>query len=318
MSVAVDSRPAVNGHDNPELKAETTSPSRFTAVNGCGEAPSGSLHNHRSSESPTTAAAAAAAAAAAQNHAPSQSVETGKDVLPNAPPDSSDKGGGVASPQENGDDRTKSDHSPNRHKRKRTISPHGSSSPAPNASRSPPSRPPDGNVNVVWQQVAEVNGSPRPASALESDVRANPVPSGNATVLERPDVIPSNFNAPSREDSYDSQPHGAQLLKNEDSSDARLAEALQQQDAHQAGGSSSSIALSWEPASATTNGSVAVEPSSPPAQNSSEQPQRLSGEDRPKKKRAFGHRTKTGCMTCRQRKKKCDEQHPQCESSPCM
>lgn len=31
-----------------------------------------------------------------------------------------------------------------------------------------------------------------------------------------------------------------------------------------------------------------------------------------KKKRAFGHRTKTGCMTCRQRKKKCDEQKPSC------
>lgn len=34
----------------------------------------------------------------------------------------------------------------------------------------------------------------------------------------------------------------------------------------------------------------------------------------PKRKRVFSNRTKTGCMTCRRRKKKCDEQHPTCES----
>jgi hypothetical protein len=32
----------------------------------------------------------------------------------------------------------------------------------------------------------------------------------------------------------------------------------------------------------------------------------------PKRKRAFSHRTKTGCITCRSRKKKCDEQKPSC------
>lgn len=34
----------------------------------------------------------------------------------------------------------------------------------------------------------------------------------------------------------------------------------------------------------------------------------------PKRKRVFSNRTKTGCMTCRRRKKKCDEQHPTCKS----
>ncbi|CAG8188252.1 unnamed protein product [Penicillium olsonii] len=34
----------------------------------------------------------------------------------------------------------------------------------------------------------------------------------------------------------------------------------------------------------------------------------------PKRKRVFSNRTKTGCMTCRRRKKKCDEQHPQCNN----
>jgi hypothetical protein len=32
-----------------------------------------------------------------------------------------------------------------------------------------------------------------------------------------------------------------------------------------------------------------------------------------KRKRVFSNRTKTGCMTCRKRKKKCDEGHPYCE-----
>ena len=32
-----------------------------------------------------------------------------------------------------------------------------------------------------------------------------------------------------------------------------------------------------------------------------------------KRKRVFSNRTKTGCMTCRRRKKKCDELHPECE-----
>ena len=33
----------------------------------------------------------------------------------------------------------------------------------------------------------------------------------------------------------------------------------------------------------------------------------------PKRKRNFSNRTKTGCMTCRRRKKKCGEERPQCK-----
>lgn len=36
--------------------------------------------------------------------------------------------------------------------------------------------------------------------------------------------------------------------------------------------------------------------------------------DPKKRKRNFSNRTKTGCLTCRKRKKKCDEQKPECES----
>ena len=37
--------------------------------------------------------------------------------------------------------------------------------------------------------------------------------------------------------------------------------------------------------------------------------------DPKKRKRNFSNRTKTGCMTCRRRKKKCDETRPECKSS---
>ena len=36
-------------------------------------------------------------------------------------------------------------------------------------------------------------------------------------------------------------------------------------------------------------------------------------DERKRRKRVFSNRTKTGCMTCRRRKKKCDEQHPECQ-----
>lgn len=35
--------------------------------------------------------------------------------------------------------------------------------------------------------------------------------------------------------------------------------------------------------------------------------------DSKKRKRNFSNRTKTGCLTCRRRKKKCDEAKPECE-----
>ena len=41
-----------------------------------------------------------------------------------------------------------------------------------------------------------------------------------------------------------------------------------------------------------------------------------TGQGNPKRKRVFSNRTKTGCLTCRRRKKKCDEGQPQCKSTP--
>lgn len=40
--------------------------------------------------------------------------------------------------------------------------------------------------------------------------------------------------------------------------------------------------------------------------------------DAKKRKRNFSNRTKTGCLTCRKRKKKCDECKPECKCDPCQ
>ncbi|EXJ96501.1 hypothetical protein A1O1_01627 [Capronia coronata CBS 617.96] len=69
------------------------------------------------------------------------------------------------------------------------------------------------------------------------------------------------------------------------SPDAHLAEILQQE------GSGPDAQRSWDP-SPSSNGEAATVGS--------------------KRKRNFSNRTKTGCLTCRARKKKCDEQHPTC------
>ncbi|KAJ5340164.1 Maltose/galactoside acetyltransferase [Penicillium brevicompactum] len=47
--------------------------------------------------------------------------------------------------------------------------------------------------------------------------------------------------------------------------------------------------------------------------HASKQPE-AAGQVAQKRKRVFSHRSKTGCMTCRRRKKKCDEQHPACNN----
>lgn len=49
------------------------------------------------------------------------------------------------------------------------------------------------------------------------------------------------------------------------------------------------------------------------AYGSSQNPDPMLQHDPKKRKRNFSNRTKTGCLTCRKRKKKCDETKPECE-----
>lgn len=92
----------------------------------------------------------------------------------------------------------------------------------------------------------------------------------------------------------------AQKAQNLDTSDAQLVEALQRE-------THSTDSMEQKPWPAGPL-SVTGESMSPYTQEKSQSTVQVG----PKRKRVFSNRTKTGCLTCRRRKKKCDEQHPAC------
>ncbi|KAL1980211.1 hypothetical protein VTN96DRAFT_4477 [Rasamsonia emersonii] len=100
----------------------------------------------------------------------------------------------------------------------------------------------------------------------------------------------------------------AQKAQNLDASDAQLAEVLQRE----AQGTDSDQQKVWGVVNRSAETSGEVDPKSLPTY-SQEKPQ-AAVQVAPKRKRVFSNRTKTGCMTCRRRKKKCDEQHPACNN----
>lgn len=86
-------------------------------------------------------------------------------------------------------------------------------------------------------------------------------------------------------------------------SEAQFAEALQRET-----NSQDSQSRPWSP-QGKTNGEGGHDPYDPDSPDTIT----VSG---PKRKRNFSNRTKTGCLTCRKRKKKCDEEHPICKLPP--
>jgi hypothetical protein len=110
------------------------------------------------------------------------------------------------------------------------------------------------------------------------------------------DAGQTSANSPWSE--YDSQLiTQAQRAQQMDVSDAHLADALQREAGQERSGSRST---------------PGAQPSSPGYTQDRHGTMHVA----PKRKRVFSNRTKTGCMTCRRRKKKCDEQHPACKSIP--
>ncbi|GKZ37592.1 maltose acetyltransferase [Aspergillus brasiliensis] len=108
---------------------------------------------------------------------------------------------------------------------------------------------------------------------------------------------------------YDSQlVYQAQRAQQFDASDVQLAEALQRE----ANGHDPSQ-KNWGTSGRPTEGAAQSEQPSSLSALPQERPQ-TAVQVAPKRKRVFSNRTKTGCMTCRRRKKKCDEQHPACNN----
>ncbi|RHZ66191.1 uncharacterized protein CDV56_100639 [Aspergillus thermomutatus] len=132
-----------------------------------------------------------------------------------------------------------------------------------------------------------------------------------------PSIAQSDRNEDSRSASanaslndYDSHlVQQAQRAQQIDPSDAQLAEVLQRESQDHDGQCLQQ--KSWSATNRSTEGSTQTKESLPTF--SQEQPQ-AAIQVAPKRKRVFSNRTKTGCMTCRRRKKKCDEQHPACNN----
>jgi hypothetical protein len=157
-----------------------------------------------------------------------------------------------------------------------------------NASRSPVNRPTDSN-------------QPNPNGSIPGSVSEMERGNHSATPSHRSegnDAGQTSANSPWSE--YDSQLiTQAQRAQQIDASDAHLADALQRE-----AGQEKSITNRSTPG--------AQQPSSPGYAPDRHGTMQVA----PKRKRVFSNRTKTGCMTCRRRKKKCDEQHPACKSTP--
>jgi hypothetical protein len=190
-----------------------------------------------------------------------------------------------ANDQEKWSQRSSPSGSHNKNKRKRSESRERDSV---NASRSPVTRPMDSN-------------QPNPNGSIPGSVSEMERGNHSATPSQRSegnDAGQTSANSPWSE--YDSQLiTQAQRAQQMDASDAHLADALQRE-----AGQEKSITNRSTPGP--------QHPSSPGYAPDRHGTMQVA----PKRKRVFSNRTKTGCMTCRRRKKKCDEQHPACKSTP--
>ncbi|KAJ5768811.1 Zn(II)2Cys6 transcription factor [Penicillium odoratum] len=200
------------------------------------------------------------------------------------------------SPEDHGSQRSSLEASVHTHKRKRSNS----------SSREHESRHPS-------ELHGTVRGSKGNPTELSAPPNSNGAGSGSVSDLEPAPHGPSrsdphessriSSNGPWPE--YDTQlASQAQRVQQIDASDAQLADALQRE-AHSLDPNHRNMNASRSTPAPTVQSS-----SSPPY--SSERP--TTAQMAPKRKRVFSNRTKTGCMTCRRRKKKCDEQHPACNN----
>ena len=293
---AVATAPVMNNHESGSEPRTELSPSRFTAVNGRDSAASTPHGGPTAIPSTPMNQEERVAAAASATAAPSSDMEPSRDSL------------GTRSDHRD-DSQRSSPSGPNKHKRKR-------SEPGDQETRqlSEPGyhhhhlhhhhhagRGSLGHSDEPSPTQANGAGSGSVSSEMDS---INPVAtSGHRSDTNETSQPPSTGPWPDYDTHLISQAQRAQQI---DPSDAHLADALQrdvQGQEHLRNGG----------ADRTVPPAPNVQPASSPTYVS----ERAAGavQVAPKRKRVFSNRTKTGCMTCRRRKKKCDEQHPACEST---
>ncbi|RAL00216.1 acetyltransferase [Aspergillus ibericus CBS 121593] len=301
----VASTSVMNGHEPEREPRADHSPSRFTAVNG--------------KEALITVGAvptlATSGSSSNEEHRDSSDilVRNGFDTKPRLDEQTQGNGNSGGSETANEQDDQHSQRSPsvsespvfNKSKRKRSESEEqeeARSAPI-KAPKSPALRaddPMDPDAQAATSN--EVGVSQGEGNVNNSSPSMHPRAEENGSGIRTPSA-----NTPWHD--YDSHlVHQAQRAQQIDASDAQLAEALQRE----ANGHDPSQ-KNWGSSNRAGEGSAQIEQSSSSSALPQERPQ-AAVQVAPKRKRVFSNRTKTGCMTCRRRKKKCDEQHPACNN----
>lgn len=303
---AVASAPAVNGNHTSEKDSDPNhSPSRFTAVNGqesvtpAKNKKAGGTNGHSSDhEEPRDTVEVGQAEDQERNPIPSLEEDRRRGSLNGHPSrQESERPHHYTSAQQMAN--------MHRQKRKRSVSEDSESS--PNISQHVHSRPisPTGRP----RENSDVQPQSTYSGGSERHHRYSTADRPGQGPYSRPDSAAGNRSSDVNSwHGYDSRPPHHRQPQNIDSSDAQLAEALQR-DVQSHDGHRTWVGLSnrsEEDDSADTDHQRYGEYS---------QERTPSGTQHvgPKRKRVFSNRTKTGCMTCRRRKKKCDELHPACE-----
>lgn len=299
--VAVASAPVINGsHDSDKEHNTDHSPSRFTAVNGRDVSVCGASAPTPSSSIPSNI-----------NDERREGVETGWGTSGYNTPSRQDErpqdGGSIGHDQEDRRSQCSSSQGgsagANRNKRKRSESAERQASPQ---ARSHPRSPVPRSDENVDPQIHPTSSNGAAASHPGHEPQ-NPSPTSYPRVEGNEDSGAQSVSSPWHD--YDSQLISqAQRAQHLDTSDAQLAEALQRE----AQGQDPSQ-KNWGAVNRQVEVSAEVDQRSIPQAYTQERPQ-AAVQVAPKRKRVFSNRTKTGCLTCRRRKKKCDEQHPACNN----
>lgn len=291
---AVASGSAVDSNNGPEKERNLGhSPSRFTAVNEKDTSTSGgSAPIARPDNTPNS-----------DRQVDTQNCERRESTIPVG------QGEGDTGSEIDRDDRLPSSkpslHSAlhtNKSKRKRSQSYELQRSQRPYQNTTAPQSPvshPDESLDLQAQ-------STTPVIPNEDEHPKNPPAPCHSHADGNGDSRTSSTSGPWHE--YDAQlVNQAQCAQQIDASDAQLVEALQR-DVH----SHNTIQKNWGTVNRRADGSTMGD-QLPSLSTYAQEPPQTTAQVAPKRKRVFSNRTKTGCMTCRRRKKKCDEQHPACE-----
>ncbi|KAL2815456.1 putative Zn(II)2Cys6 transcription factor [Aspergillus cavernicola] len=289
----------MNDHESEKESKVDHSPSRFTAVNGRDSLSSGALppvstfggntNNADNREFAEAWPRGGYDVSTGHEGRSKENGETGNDLDEQQSQRSTSRSAPASS---------------SRSKRKRSES--NDQEDIPHAYRGPrsPVQPPE----------ATIEHSPRPATSngilnSQSDTESRRT---SPHVHTRPDEDEDTrtSSASASWPDYDVQLiNQAQRAQQIDASDAQLAEALQRE------AQGPEVAQkNWDGITRPVEGHVPSEQG--PTSSFPPDRSQTAGQIAPKRKRVFSNRTKTGCMTCRRRKKKCDEQHPACNN--CM